>query len=132
MKLSAMKPTFHSTASFIASAAAVVCLGVSPAALAADAAKGKSLLEAPANNCASCHGADYAKSTADNIPSLAGQHKDYLVQALKQYKDGDKKGAALSRNNAIMSPKAKLLSESDIDNIAAYLSSLKGNLSVQK
>jgi cytochrome c553 len=75
-----------------------------------------------ANNCASCHGVDYAKSTDDSIPSLAGQHADYLVQALRQYRAGDSKKALLARNNGIMTNNAKKLSDAEINSIALYLS----------
>ncbi len=85
------------------------------------------------NNCASCHGADYAKSTDDSIPSLAGQHADYLVQALRQYRAGDNAHAILSRNNGIMTGNAKKLSNAEINAIALYLSQLPGShLSVPK
>ena len=97
---------------------------------AADAAKGEQALKK--NQCASCHGDNYAKSTDVSIPSLAGQHSDYLVQALNQYKNGDNKNALVGRANAIMGPQAKKLSSADIENIAAYLSGLKGQLSVKK
>jgi cytochrome c553 len=105
-------------------------LTMSFSAVAADAAKGEQALKK--NQCASCHGDNYIKSTDNSIPKLAGQHQDYLVQALRQYKVGENKNAALSRNNAIMTGQAKKLSNTDIDNIAAYLSHLPGELSVRK
>ena len=46
--------------------------------------------------CAACHGADGNSPTAD-FPRLAGQHYDYLVKALRDYKSG-------ARKNAIMAP----------------------------
>jgi cytochrome c553 len=85
-----------------------------------------------ANNCASCHGVDYIKSSDDSIPSLAGQHEDYLVQALRQYRAGDSKRATLSRNNGIMTGNAKKLSDAEIKDIAAYLSRIQGKLSIPK
>ncbi len=103
---------------------------LSNTAFAADAAKGEAALKK--NQCASCHGDNYIKSTDNSIPKLAGQHADYLVQALRQYKVGDNKNAPLARNNAIMTPQAKKLSDADIENIAAYLSHLKGDLLVHK
>lgn len=109
---------------------AITALGLSVSAHAADPAKGSAALKK--NQCASCHGDDYSKSTDNSIPKLAGQHADYLVQALRQYKLGDNKNAPLSRNNAIMTPQAKKLSDADIDHVAAYLSGLKGDLSVSK
>jgi cytochrome c553 len=105
-------------------------LTVSFSAVAADAAKGEQALKK--NQCASCHGDNYIKSTDNSIPKLAGQHQDYLVQALRQYKNGDSKNALAGRNNAIMTGQAKKLSDTDIDNIAAYLSHLQGELHVRK
>ena len=56
------------------------------AAQAQDLAAGKAVFDK--FNCASCHGAD-AKSAVDPAyPTLAGQHADYLVHALKAYKRG--------------------------------------------
>ncbi len=105
-------------------------VSVSFSAFAADAAKGEQALKK--NQCASCHGDNYTKSTDNSIPKLAGQHQDYLVQALRQYRAGDNKNAALARNNAIMTAQAKKLSDADIDNIAAYLSHLPSELHVRK
>ncbi len=107
-----------------------VSFGLTHTVLAADANKGLATLKK--NQCASCHGDDYTKSTDASIPKLAGQHADYLVQALRQYKTGDHKNAPLGRNNAIMGPQAKKLSDAEIEDIAAYLSHQKGALSVHK
>lgn len=109
---------------------AFTALGLSTASIAADPVKGLAALKK--NQCASCHGDNYITSTDNSIPKLAGQHADYLVQALRQYRAGDNKNAPLARNNAIMTGQAKKLSDADIDNIAAYLAGLKGDLSVHK
>jgi cytochrome c553 len=66
-------------------------------------------------NCAACHGADYTKAIDPSYPTLAGQHYDYLAHALK-------------RNNPIMAGQVKPLSDKDIADIAAYLSSLPSSL----
>jgi cytochrome c553 len=81
-------------------------------------------------NCASCHGANYNEPIDPSYPKLAGQHKDYLVQALKSYQRGAV-GLA-GRSNAIMEAQAKALSNADIENIAAYLNSLPGGLVLKK
>jgi cytochrome c553 len=81
-------------------------------------------------NCASCHGADFSSPIDPSYPKLAGQHKDYLAQALKAYKRGAQ-GLA-GRNNAIMEGQVKELTNADIDNIAAYLQSLPGQLVLKK
>lgn len=84
----------------------------STALLAGDAAAGKSKSVA----CAACHGAD-GISTNDLWPNLAGQKEGYLVVQLKAFRDGQ-------RSNPMMAPMAAPLSDADIDNLAAYFSSL--------
>ena len=76
-----------------------------------------------AQACAACHGAN-GISTSDQFPILAGQYKDYLIQALHEYQKPGKD----SRNNPIMKGMAANLSEQDIQDIAAYFSSLPGPL----
>jgi cytochrome c553 len=68
--------------------------------------------------CASCHGAD-GNSAGGAYPKLAGQHPDYLVKQLKDFKPqpGAKQPA---RNNAIMTGMAAALSDQDMVNVAAY------------
>lgn len=62
--------------------------------------------------CAACHGPDGNSPTPD-FPKLAGQHYDYLVKALKDYKSG-------ARKNPIMAPQAANLSVRDMEDLAAY------------
>lgn len=81
-------------------------------------------------NCSSCHGADYSTPSDPTYPKIAGQHKDYLVQALKAYQRGV--NGANGRGNAIMGAQVKALNNKDIENIAAYLNSLQGSLVLQK
>ena len=66
--------------------------------------------------CASCHGQN-GISPIPNYPNLKGQNEQYLVKALRAYRDGQ-------RNDPTMSPMAKPLSDRDIDDLAAYFSSL--------
>jgi cytochrome c553 len=87
-------------------------LGASGVALAGDAATGK----AKAASCAGCHGAN-GISNNPMWPNLAGQQSGYLVKQMKAFRDG-------TRNDPMMSPMAKPLSDEDIENIAAYYSSL--------
>ena len=75
--------------------------------------------------CAACHGADGAKPSAPDQPILAGQHYEYLVQALGDYQSG-------KRNNAIMKGFAAGLSKKDIEDLAAWFSSQKSALHVQR
>lgn len=85
-------------------------------AIAGDIAAGK----AKAAVCAACHGAD-GKAVIPTYPNLAGQNEGYLKLAIKAYKNGDRKAGQA----AIMAGMAMPLSDADIDNLAAYYSSLK-------
>jgi cytochrome c553 len=51
------------------------------------------------------------------VPKIAGQNEQYIVNALHGYKSGD-------RVHPTMDAQAESLSDTDIQNIAAYLSSL--------
>lgn len=82
------------------------------------------------NNCASCHGKDYSTPIDPSYPKIAGQHQDYLAQALTSYQRGAE--GMNGRGNAIMGGQAKQLSRQDIQNIAAYLHSLPGSLVLRK
>jgi cytochrome c553 len=88
-----------------------------------DKANGEAL--AKKYNCASCHGADFKTPIDPSYPKLAGQYPDYIVHALTAYKRGVK---AYGRNNPIMVGMAAPLSDSDMADIGAYLSSLPSNL----
>lgn len=83
---------------------------------AGDIAAGK----ASSGMCAGCHG---AKGTAmiPTYPNLAGQNQQYLVSALKAYRSKKRNGGQA----AVMQGMAGALSDSDIDNLAAYYASLK-------
>ena len=80
--------------------------------------------------CASCHGANFATPIDPSYPKLAGQHQDYLRQALLAYQKGEH--PTFGRNNAVMSIQAKPLSATEIDDIAAYLSSLPPSLVLKR
>lgn len=81
-------------------------------------------------NCAACHGADYDKPIDPSYPKLAGQHRDYLEASLVAYKRGG--NGPNGRANAIMGAQVKPLTQKDIRDISAYLSSLPGTLTVSK
>ena len=68
--------------------------------------------------CAACHGAD-GNSAAADFPRLAGQHYDYLVKSLLDYKTG-------KRKNAIMAPQAANLSQRDVEDLAAFYAEQSG------
>ena len=74
--------------------------------------------KAKSTTCAACHGAD-GVSSVPSFPKLAGQNRDYLVQALKDYKAG-------KRKNPIMAGQVQALSETDVLDLALYFSKLKG------
>jgi cytochrome c553 len=74
--------------------------------------------KAKSTACAACHGTD-GVSTVPTFPKLAGQHHDYLYQALKDYKAG-------KRKNPIMAGMAANLSDADMADLAAYFSAQKG------
>ncbi|AYR20103.1 c-type cytochrome [Alcaligenes faecalis] len=85
-------------------------------------------------NCASCHGEDAKTPLNPEYPILAGQHADYLRQALMAYKRGQAGAPATSniRKNAIMGAMANTLSQTDIDSISVWLSRQPGPLSHRK
>ncbi|QUM78696.1 cytochrome c [Moritella sp. 24] len=96
---------------------ALACLVPSLAmAAGGDAAAGK----AKAAVCAACHGAA-GISAIPMYPNLAGQKEMYLVNALKAYKAGQRTGGMAP----VMAGQAMALSDADINNVAAYFSSLK-------
>ena len=107
----------------LAIAFAAVALGLAAAADAkGNAESGKTKA---GQDCAACHGADGAKPSAPDQPILAGQHYDYLVQALRDYKSG-------KRNNAIMKGFAAGLSKQDFEDLAAWFASQKSSLHFQR
>jgi len=86
---------------------------LSPFSLAGDATTGKT----KAASCAACHGSEGVSANPE-WPNLAGQKEKYLVNQLREFRDG-------VRDNALMSPMAKSLSDEDIADISAYYASLK-------
>jgi cytochrome c553 len=87
-------------------------MAISGAAAAGDAEAGK----VKAASCAGCHGPEGVSSNP-MWPNLAGQKEGYLVKQLKAFRDG-------VRTDPMMSPMAKPLTDDDIENLAAYFSSL--------
>jgi len=75
--------------------------------------------------CAACHGPDGKNPSAPDQPILAGQHYDYLVRALTDYKIG-------RRTNPIMKGFAGQLSKQDIEDLAAWFSSQQSSLHDQR
>ena len=77
-------------------------------------------------NCVSCHGANFSKPIDPAYPKLAGQHESYLVVALKAYKTDN--NPKVGRANAIMSGMAKQYTNAELKQLAAYISSIDGEL----
>ncbi|ADI28675.1 c-type cytochrome [Methylotenera versatilis] len=74
--------------------------------------------------CSACHGVD-GNSVITANPKLAGQHPEYLVKQLTEFKSG-------KRANAVMSGMASALSDEDMKNLAAYFSNQKLKLAAAK
>jgi cytochrome c553 len=70
--------------------------------------------------CASCHGADGRSTVVPQYPKIGGQTAEYVVNALKAYRDGRRLGTYA----AMMAAVAKQLSDADIANLAVYVESL--------
>ena len=87
-----------------------------PAAPTGDAARGRQLTY----TCQGCHGVTGYKNAYPNyhVPKIGGQAAPYLVNALTEYKEGNRK-------HPTMQAQAESFSAQDIADIAAYLSSLK-------
>ncbi|MBC7501920.1 MAG: cytochrome c [Herminiimonas sp.] len=109
-----------------------VVLAASVLSLSAQAggniAAGKAVAEK--YSCAACHGKDFNSPIDPSYPKLAGQHADYLEQALNAYKRGV--DAMNGRGNAIMAGQAKPLSPQDVKDVSAYLHSLPGSLILRR
>lgn len=67
--------------------------------------------------CAACHAHD-GISINDNWPNLAGQKEAYLIKQLKDFREG-------RRGGAVMPEYTQRLSDQDIEDLAAYYSSLE-------
>ncbi len=68
-----------------------------------------------AQTCVACHGPG-GNSVIPSIPSLTGQPKQFLVSALFQFREG-------KRVNPLMSPLTEKLSNTDLNDLAAYFAS---------
>jgi cytochrome c553 len=74
--------------------------------------------------CAACHGAD-GNSVITLNPKLAGQHPEYLVKQLTNFKEG-------KRVNAVMGGMVANLSPDDMKGLAAYFAGQKLTLGKAK
>jgi cytochrome c553 len=85
-------------------------------------ATGRAVGTAPkaGQTCVACHGND-GIGILPEYPNLAGQHADYIEQALKAYRAGQRK-------NPIMGGMAAPLTDADIKALAQYYSSQRPGL----
>src|SRR3981189_3594252 len=70
--------------------------------------------------CQACHGLDGLSKTPD-APNIAAQIEPYIVAQLQAYKSG-------TRKNEAMSVVAPSLSDTDIEDLAAYFSAIEINV----
>ncbi len=106
--------------SMLALVLSTMVAAVSSPVLAADAkapakpdlAKGQAIAT---QVCGACHTADGTRGSPAN-PILQGQHPEYLVKQLVEFKSG-------KRNNAVMKGFASTLSTEDMRNVAAFYAS---------
>ncbi len=96
----------------------LLIIGLASPALAADGATIASQGNGDgALACVSCHGADGGGMPSAGFPRLAGLNAAYIIHQLESFADG-------SRDNAVMKPIAKALSETDRQAVATYYSQL--------
>ncbi|WP_235839839.1 c-type cytochrome [Derxia lacustris] len=99
-------------------------MATGPAQAGGSVERGKEAVQKYA--CASCHGADFNSPIDASYPRLAGQHPDYLAQALRAYRRPG--GRLEGRSNPVMQGMAAQLSPREVDDVAAYLGALPGTL----
>ena len=104
-----MKPVSSLLCSLALSVAGLSAHAAENAASAPDPAKGASI---STSVCAACHTSDGSRGSAAN-PIIQGQHPDYLVKQLTEFKAG-------KRDNPVMKAMASPLSEADMKNVAAF------------
>jgi cytochrome c553 len=76
--------------------------------------------------CTSCHGPNLSKPIDPGYPKLAGQHGDFLYQALKSYATTGNPN--FGRGNAIMAGQVKQFKLEELKLLAGYISSLPGEV----
>lgn len=74
-----------------------------------------------AQNCGNCHGP--AGMGLASYPKISGKEIPYLIDRLQTYRSGKKIGP----NSSLMIMMASGLSDDEISNLAAYLSSVQSN-----
>jgi cytochrome c553 len=109
-----MKSHVKSLLALLAAAAMATPIAANEPAPAAkvDPAKGQAI---SAQVCGACHTADGSRGSPAN-PILQGQHPEYLVKQLTEFKSG-------KRDSAVMKGMASTLNDEDMKNVAAFYSS---------
>ena len=92
----------------------VALIGGIGTAAAGDAGAGKAKFAV----CAGCHGPTGAGNEALKYPKLTGRDAAFVAEQLRAFKSG-------ARDNATMKAMTAGLSEADMDNLAAYIATLK-------
>lgn len=111
--MNAMVPTLSQEDMFDL-AAYFSSLKPSASRLAVDPAKfSRGRKKAEMARCAMCHGS----KPEEDIPRIRGQHHDYLVKQLKDFRDGRR-----MNDGGVMGRIAAVLSDSDIDDLGSYFS----------
>lgn len=83
---------------------------------AGDAAAGKT----KSAICATCHGQD-GIAIIPGYPNLKGQNERYIISSIKAYKNKERSGGF----SMLMQAQSMMLSDQDIEDLAAYYSSMK-------
>lgn len=99
---------------------------LAPVSVIADSEKhseDSSNLTEKASECLVCHGED-GNSVNEMWPSIAGQHKSYLLKQLHDFAKGEKG----KRHNAVMLTSVEKLSDEDLEDLAEYYSKMKAKV----
>lgn len=97
---------------FALSSAVLNASPLSPVSQPADLVQGEAIAKGA---CAACHSIDEQRGSPAQ-PLLKGQHPEYLVKQLQEFKSG-------KRDNAVMKAFASNLSDADMKNVAAFYAS---------
>jgi cytochrome c553 len=113
MKSASTKPAVKAALLFAASMS--LAFASMSAIAKGDPVEGKKLIY----TCTGCHGIDGYKNAypSYHVPKLGGQNEQYIINALAEYKKGE-------RSHPTMRAQAESFSETDIANIAAYLATV--------
>ncbi len=88
---------------------------VTTSVMAQDASRGQTLYK----TCVQCHGEDGMGDPEQKAPRIAGQFDWYIESSIKMFKEGKE------RKNPTMLPFIKNLSDQDIADLAAYVSTMQ-------